>query len=132
MVVHCMSRKKPNPADSLSRFMIGIYDYYVNRGMPQNTAKVKMLKDTLEECLKLLKTEKEIPDQMLILLVQSMSKALNSRGAEITKKIKDLPENDISGDMLLILRQIKQLHDETQLFIENYSGWSDTHGKSKD
>ncbi|MBU5262048.1 hypothetical protein [Bacillus atrophaeus] len=127
-----MSRRKPNPADSLSRFMIGIYDYYINRGMPQNTAKIKMFKDALEECLKLLKTEKEIPDQMLILLVESMSKSLNSRGAEITKKIKDLPENDISEDMLKILRQLKQLQDEAQLFIENYSGWSDIHGKSKD
>lgn len=131
MVVYCMSRRKPNPADSLSRFMIGIYDYYINRGMPQNTAKIKMFKDTLEECLKLLKTEKEIPDQMVIVFTQCLSKALNNRGAQITKEIKDLPENEINDDKLNVLRQIKQLQDESQSFIETYNGWSDINGKNK-
>ncbi|MCD7911033.1 hypothetical protein KC480_05775 [Bacillus velezensis] len=127
-----MSRRKPNPADSLSRFMIGVYDYYKDRGMPQNTAKIKMYKDSLDECLKLFKTEKEIPDEILILLVQFTTKAIVNRGAQITKKIKDLPQDNVSEDMLEILRQLKQLQDEAETFIAKYIGWSDTNGKNKD
>lgn len=126
-----MSKKKRNPADSLGRFMLGIHDYYHDRGMPRMTAKARMANHTLEEFTKLMKQEEEIPDQMLVIMAQHMSRSLHSRGATITKGIeqkypKGTPVPD--GD-LVSLRVIKSAKDSIDEFIETYEGWGDTDDK---
>lgn len=128
-----MTRKKANPAQSLARFMHGIYDYYADRGMPSKTAKARMMDSTLEECIKLMKQEEDIPDEMLVILSQWMSRALNNRGAQITKLISEkYPKGTpVPDDILVPLRKIKAAKDEVDTFIENYKGWSDLNGESK-
>ncbi|MEB2276966.1 hypothetical protein LAV82_23390 [Bacillus sp. ILBB4] len=120
-----MVRKKANPADSLERFMFGIYDYYHDRGMPQKTAKARMIDNTLEVCVKNMNKEKEIPDHMLVLMAQWMSRALNNRGAQITKDIKKHQEEGTYDEkMLNILHQLKAPKDAVDSFIETYKGWN--------
>ncbi len=120
-----MSRKKHDPSHSLSRFMLGIYDYYYDRGMPENTAKVRMIDSTLETCIKMIKDEKEIPDQMLVILSQHMSKALNSRGVQLTKEITSKYPNGthVPEEVLIPLRQVKETKDVIDKFIKKYKGW---------
>lgn len=125
-----MARKKYNPADSLGRFMIGIYDYYTDRGMPQNTAKARMVDSTFNEIIGLMKEEKDVPDQMLVIMAQFMSRALNNRGAQITNIIKK-SEVEYAQEELQPLRDIKAAKDAIDVFIENYKGWSETNGESK-
>lgn len=125
-----MSRKKYNPADSLGRFMIGIYDYYKDRGMPQKTAKARMVDNTFTEIVELMKEEQDIPDHMLVIMAQFMSRALNNRGAQITKKIKD-SGIEYKHEELQPLRDIKEAKDVIDVFIENYKGWSEQDGESK-
>lgn len=123
-----MARKKYNPADSLGRFMIGIYDYYKDRGMPQKTAKARMVDNTFNEVVELMKEEKEVPDHMLVIMAQFMSRALNNRGAQITKDIKE-SGIEYAQEELQPLRDIKAAKDAIDVFIENYKGWSETDGK---
>jgi hypothetical protein len=120
--VNRLSRKKADPADSLARFMYGIYDYHVDRGMPQKTAKARMIDRTLEVCTNTIKEEEDIPDHMLVLLAQWMSRSLNHRGVQITKAVKS-KEYSTEED-LQPLRDIKELKDLTDKFIENYKGWN--------
>jgi hypothetical protein len=126
--VNELARKKYNPADSLGRFMIGIYDYYKDRGMPQKTAKARMVDNTLNEVVELMKEEKEVPDHMLVIMAQFMSRALNNRGAQITKEIKE-SGIEHAQEELQPLRDIKAAKDAVDIFIENYKGWSETDGK---
>jgi hypothetical protein len=128
-----LTRKKVNPADSLARFMIGIYDYYVDRGMAKKTAKARMVDNTLEECVKLIKSEEEIPDHMLVIMTQYMSRALNNRGAQITKLIEmKYPTGTlVPEDAVIPLRDIKTAKDEMDRFIETYKGWSELDGGTK-
>jgi hypothetical protein len=127
--VNRLARKKPNPADSLSRFMIGIYDYYVDRGMPKETAKARMIDNAFDECVKLMKAEEEIPDHMLVIMAQFMSRALNNRGAQITRLIKEHQEKSTYQEkMLQPLHDLKPAKDAIDRFIETYKGWSDLDG----
>lgn len=123
-----MARKKANPATSLSRFMHGIFDYYHDRGMPAKTAKARMIDNTFEEAVKLMRSEKEVPDEMLVIMSQWMSRALNNRGAQITKDIKESGVQ-YTNEELQPLRDIKATKDAIDSFIENYKGWSETDGK---
>jgi hypothetical protein len=124
-----LARKKYNPADSLGRFMIGIYDYYTDRGLPQNTAKARMVDNTLNEVVELIKQEKEVPDHMLVIMAQFMSRALNTRGAQITKIIQE-SDMEPTEEHLKPLRDIKPATDAINTFIENYKGWSESDGES--
>lgn len=126
-----LARKKANPAESLARFMHGIYDYYTDRGMPSKTAKARMVDSTLEECVKLIKSEKEVPDEMLVIVAQWMSRSLNNRGAQITKDITDSGVQ-YAQEELQPLRDIKTAKDAIDVFIQNYKGWSGTNGESKE
>lgn len=127
-----MSRKKHNPADSLERFMYGIYDYYHDRGMPQKRAKARMVDSTLEACTKLMRQEEEIPDHMLVIMAQHMSQALNNRGAQITKDIKSHQDKGTyTENMLQPLHDLKPAMDAVNRFIETYTGWSELNGKGK-
>lgn len=123
-----MARKKPNPATSLARFIHGIFDYYHDRGMPAKTAKARMIDNTLEECVKLMRSEKEVPDEMLVLMAQWMSRSLNNRGAQITKDIK-ASNISYTDEQLQPLRDIKEAKDAVDRFIEKYKGWSEQDGK---
>lgn len=116
-----MARRKASPADSLARFIYGIFDYYHDRGMPQKTAKARMIDDTLDVCTDLIKKEEEIPDHMLVIMAQFMSKSLDNRGFQITKAIKELPSSTEAD--LQPLRDLKELKDVTDKFIETYKGW---------
>jgi hypothetical protein len=130
-----MGRKKHNPADSLGRFMLGVYDYYHDRGMPQKTAKARMIDSTLEVCTNFMKEEDEVPDEMLVIMAQFMSKALNNRGAQMTKTIREIEKNAATdpramdtGKLLTPLHDIKKAKDAMDTFIETYKGWSEIHG----
>lgn len=131
-----MARKKANPAQSLSRFMHGIYDYYTDRGMPSKTAKARMVDHTLETCVNLMKQEKDVPDELLVLMTQWTSRALNNRGAMMTKAIRQMEEKaevPLDTDALFKpLRDIKQAKDAMDVFIENYKGWSELDGTKKE
>lgn len=116
-----MTRKKANPADSLARFMYGIYDYFHDRGMPQKTAKARMMDSALEVCSDIIKKEEEIPDHMLVIMTQFLSKSLDTRGFQLTKAIK-MQSSSTEAD-LQPLRDLKELKDATDKFIENYKGW---------
>lgn len=129
-----MTRKKVNPAQSLSRFMHGVCASYTDRGMPINRAKVRMVDHTLEECVKLMKSEEDVPDEMLVIMAQWMSRALNNRGSTMTKEIKKIEENvnedpQLINDLLQPLRDIKAVKDAIDTFIETYKGWSELDGK---
>jgi hypothetical protein len=127
-----LARKKQDPADSLARFMYGIYDYYTDKGMPQKTAKARMVDSTLEVLTNTIKEEDEIPDQMVVLMAQWMARALNNRGAKITKEIKKHHDDGTFNEsMLHVLHEIKGIKDATDIFIENYKGWH-TDGSEKD
>lgn len=126
-----VARRKPNPADSLGRFMIGIYDYYHDRGMPTNTAKARMIDSTLEQVSNLMKAEQDIPDQMLVLMAQWMSRSLNNRGAQITKELKDTPQEQLTSEILQPLNDIKAAKDAIDVFIKSYEGRRDAHGSKK-
>lgn len=128
-----MSRKKANPAESLARFIHGIYEYYTDRGMSSKTAKARMIDNTLEETVRLMNQEKDVPDEMLVIMAQQFSRALNQRGAAISKTIKKkypqgnvVPENEV-----IPLRDIKSVKDQIDTFIETYKGWSDADGTEK-
>ena len=127
-----LARKKANPAQSLSRFMHGVYDYYTDRGMPSKTAKAKMMDHTLEESVKLMIAEREVPDEMLVIMAQWMSRALNNRGAQITKTINEAyTQGNVTPDTVLQpLRDIKSAKDAIDVFIETYKGWSDLDGEN--
>lgn len=129
-----MTRKRTNPAHSLSQFMLGVYDYYRDRGMPQKAAKTRMIDHSLEEIVQLIKQEKEVPDHMLVLMAQWMSKALNQRGVTMTKEVKAMQEKSTEDTIdvnLTPFHQIKELKDVTDRFVESYKGWSDTDGKKE-
>lgn len=127
--VNGVSRKKNNPADSLGRFMYGVYDYYHDRGMPKQTAKARMIDSTLKTCTDMMKEEEEIPDQMLVIMAQFMSRALNNRGADITKVIKKHQEEGTFDEkQLRPLHDIKGTKDAIDRFIETYKGWSELDG----
>lgn len=129
-----LSRKKPDPSHSLGQFLLGIYDYYHDRGMPQQTAKARMIDVSLEEIVKLMKQEKEVPDHMLVLMAQWMSRALNQRGNQMTKEVKAMQERsteDIIDVDLTPFHEIKQTKDALDKFIETYVGWSETNGKER-
>lgn len=131
-VVAKMSRGKHNPAHSLERFMYGIYDYYHDRGMPEKRAKARMVDSTLEACTKLIRQEEDIPDHMMVIMAQQMSQALNNRGAQITKIIKEQQaKGTYTHDMLQPLHDLKAIKDSVDTFIENYTGWSELNGKGK-
>ncbi len=129
-----MSRKKHDPSFSLNRFMLGIYDHYHDRGMPPNTAKARMIDSTLETCTKMIRNEKDIPDQMLVILSQYMSRALNSRGVQLTKEITSKYPNGVQvpEEVLVPLRQVKETKDAIDKFIKKYQGWNETDGKKRD
>lgn len=129
-----MARKKASPADSLGRFIFGIYDYYHDRGMPQKTAKARMIDDTLETVSDIMKKEDEIPDHMLVLMAQWMSKSLNARGAQMTKTVRetDMEAQHDTDAILQPLRDIKAAKDAIDVFIETYKGWSDLDGTKKE
>lgn len=122
-----MSRNKIDPTHSLGQFIYGIFDYYYDRGMPQKTAKARMIDSTLETCVKIMRKEEEIPDQMLVLMAQWMSRALNDRGATISRSVSN--KKQVNTESLKTLTDIKEVKDVLDKFIENYKGWSDTHGK---
>lgn len=127
-----MSRNKIDPTHSLGQFIYGIFDYYHDRGMPQKTAKARMIDSTLETCAKIMRKEEEIPDQMLVLMAQWMSQALNNRGAQITKEIKQHQDKGTYKDsMLQPLHDLRPTKDAIDRFIETYKGWSEQNGKSK-
>lgn len=128
-----MTRNNRNPAYSLGQFMMGIYDYYHDRGMPQTTAKARMIDNTMEKVTDFVGKEKDIPDHMLVIMSQFLSKALDKRGADIAKAIQSkysqgstVPENELAA-----LRDLKPLKDELETFIQNYKGWSETNGEDK-
>jgi adenylate kinase family enzyme len=120
--VNSLARKKADPSDSLARFMYGIYDYYVDRGMPQKTAKARMIDSTLEVCSNSMREEEDIPDHMMVLMAQWMSRSLNNRGIQITRAVKN--KGTSTEEDLQPLRDIKELKDMTDKFIENYKGWN--------
>lgn|GEM_PF-2610593 len=135
-----MARKKPNPANSLARFMYGIFDYYHDRGMPKKTAKVRMIDNTLEECVKIMKQEEEVPDHMLIVMAQWMSRILQYRGAHMTKQIRTMQQKanatqqpiEIDEAYLQPLRDLKAAKDAIDQFIETYKGWSDINDQKEE
>ncbi|MEB9561587.1 hypothetical protein P4I85_13920 [Bacillus cereus] len=124
-----MSRKRLNPTHSLGQFIYGIYDYHHDRGMPQKTAKARMIDNTLEACVSVIRKEEEIPDQMIVLMAQWMSRTLNDRGAHITREVTNKQVED--KEAFKALTDLKDLKNSLDTFIENYKGWSELHGKSK-
>ncbi|HDX9674139.1 TPA: hypothetical protein ROY08_001396 [Bacillus cereus] len=122
-----MSRKRLNPANSLGQFIYGIYDYHHDRGMPQKTAKARMIDNTLEACVNVIRKEEEIPDQMIVLMAQWMSRTLNDRGTHITREVTSKQIED--KEAFKALTDLKTLKNSLDTFIENYKGWSDTNGK---
>lgn len=95
--------------------------------MANKIAKVRMIDNMFEEAVKLMQKEEEVPDEMLVLMAQWMSRALNNRASQIANKIKhDYPRwTPVSDDKLVPLRKIKQTKDAIDEFIETYAGWSD-------
>ncbi|EOO44398.1 hypothetical protein [Bacillus cereus] len=127
-----MSRKRLNPSHSLGQFIYGIYDYHHDRGMPQKTAKARMIDNTLEACVNVMRKEEEIPDQMIVLMAQWMSQSLNNRGIQITKEIKQHQnKGTYKESMLQPLHDLRPTKDAIDHFIETYTGWSEPNGKSK-
>ncbi|PGV23030.1 hypothetical protein [Bacillus cereus] len=122
-----MSRKRLNPTHSLGQFIYGIYDYHHDRGMPQKTAKARMIDNTLEACVSVVRKEEEIPDQMIVLMAQWMSRTLNDRGVHITRGVTNKQTED--KEAFKALTDLKNLKNSLDTFIENYKGWSDTNGK---
>lgn len=132
--VSALARKKPNPARSLYRFIYGIYAYYTDRGMPQKTAKARMMDSTFQTCVDIMRKEKELSDEMLVIMAQWMSRALNNRGAYITKQIeKKYPQGTVVPESELVpLRKLKSAKDAMDDFIQTYKGWCDDDGKGKE
>lgn len=126
-----MSRKKPDPTYSLSRFIYGIYAYYIDRGVPSQTAKVKMVDGTMETVFSFIKKEKDVSDKMLLAVAKWLSKALSYRGSEITAQIKNKysQSQSVPEQELLPLREIKQLKDSLDKFANSYTGWSEKDGE---
>lgn len=119
-----MSRNRLNPTHSLGQFIYGIYDYHHDRGMPQKTAKARMIDNTLEACFKIIKREEEIPDQMLVLMAQWISRVLNDRGTFITKEVTAKQIEDETA--FKALKDLKDVKNALDIFIQNYTGWNNT------
>lgn len=117
-----MTRKKPNPAHALSRFMHGIFDFYNDRGMPVKTAKARMYDETLQSCLDLMKKEDLIPDHAVVIGMQFTSSLLNARGAALAKLLQK--EQDPNEIQLLrkALQELKSAKDQVDSFITTYKG----------
>jgi hypothetical protein len=120
-----VARKKTDPSQSLARFIFGIFDFHHDRGMPQKTAKTRMINDTLTTCSDIIKNEEEVPDHMLVIYAQNLRRSISTRGAQITKNIEaKYPKgNQVPESELLALRNLKALQDSADTFIENYKGW---------
>ena len=115
-----MSRKPAKPIYAFHRFLKGIYAYYLDKGVPSKTAKVKMFKETYDICFDFAKDEEEAPDHVLVTTMQHASRHLNQRGAELTKIAKQNPEQ--SEEILKLLQTIKQAKDASDEFIATYEG----------
>lgn len=95
--------------------------------MADKIAKVRMIDNMFEEAVKLIQKEEEVPDEMLVLMAQWMSRALNNRASQIANKIEhDYPRwTPVPEDKLAPLWKIKQTKDAIDEFVETYAGWSD-------
>lgn len=118
-------RKAPKPIYAFHRFLEGIYSYYLDKGMSQKSAKLRMFKETYNTAFDFFKKEKDYPDHVLVTAMQSASRHLNHRGAEISKKIKDNPNIENKEQLLQALHQIKETKDSIDNFITVYRGETD-------
>ncbi|QHW35744.1 hypothetical protein GZH47_33160 (plasmid) [Paenibacillus rhizovicinus] len=112
-----------NPTASLSRFLYAIFDYHQDKGLPVPVAKAKMYDDSFETLFKLMKQEKGIPDHMLAIAAQFMSRTLNLRGSQLAKQAQDLQKDDPQVQVILkAMQDIKLVKDAVDIFISSYKG----------
>ncbi|OXB94846.1 hypothetical protein [Parageobacillus galactosidasius] len=119
-----MKREKAKATYVFHRFIHGIFQYYHDKGMPLETAKARMFKEVYDTCLDFAKREEGIPDHLLVLTMQFVSKFLNHRGFVLSKKLKETNSNDEQAITRLraALRDLKQVKDAIDHFIETYRG----------
>lgn len=118
-----MSTRKPTkPIQALSRFMHGIFDFYHDRGMPQDTAKARMLKETYDTCFDFFKSEQQIPDHQLVITLEHSTKMLNKRGSDLSKKLSISKDEAEITKLREALQQIKNAKDSLDGFISSYKG----------
>lgn len=119
-----MKREIANPSESLGRFIQGIYAYYADKGYPVKTAKAKMIDDAMSELVHFIKVEKDVPDELIVLLAQQVSGSLYERGTQITKSVrkKGTPPTE---ETLEVLRLLKETTMALDTFVSNYTGWSE-------
>lgn len=118
-----MSRKKPEILYAFHRFLEGIFSYYFDKGMPKERAKIRMYKESYDTMFDLIKEEKDVPDHILVTTMQHASRHLNRRGFELSKKIRENPEN--TEEIRKALHEIKKLKDHIDSFITTYKGDAD-------
>jgi hypothetical protein len=114
------NRKQPKPIYAFHRFLEGIFSYYYDRGMPKQTAKVRMFKEVYDTCYDFAKKEEDAPDHALVATMQHASRHLNQRGYALSKKLEDNPESKIREE----LHHIKIAKESIDNFIETYRGES--------
>lgn len=122
-------RKPPKVITGLTRFLQGIYYHYYDRGMPSDTAKVRMFKETYDILQDLTKKEKEVPDHVLVTSLQHASRQLNNRGAELAKKLSIEKDTDCIRILRNAMKDIKSTKDQIDFFIQTYRG--ESYGETK-
>lgn len=114
-----MGRRKAKPIYAFHRFLEGIFSYYFDRGMPKNSAKLKMYKETYEVIFDFAKKEEDIPDHVLVATMLHASRLLNQRGYTLSKRLaKDKSNNNLRKE----LKNIKETKDVVDHFVSTYRG----------
>lgn len=116
-----MARKKPKPIYAFHRFLEGIFSYYHDRGMPKNTAKLRMYKDSYETVYDFIKNEKDVPDHAVVASMQHASRVLNQRGYILSQELaKSTDDEDLKKEM----RHIREAKESIDQFVSTYRGES--------
>ena len=115
-------RKEPKITTGLHRFIIGIFDHYHNRGMPARTAKIKSLDETYKVIRSVIEQDKEVPDYLVVVSIEHSVSLLKKRGQQLSQKLEKATDDKEIEKLRKSLRDLKQLVDQNEVFIEQYRG----------
>lgn len=118
-----MARNHPKVETGLYRYLYGMYEYYIDKGMNDVGAKVRMIQMVNETLLNTIQRFKDHQDHMLAKDAEGFYQHILLRGRQLSKQLENT-DQDLADYQEIIdaVNRLEIIRKSLKEFIESYKG----------
>lgn len=120
-------KRQYDPTQGIQQFILGVYAYWMDKGMTKKASQKRMIKSTYE-ALRSILSQQQDSDALFVEHARQFQLILSTRGRYITKEAEALSEP--TKEQITQLTQLRELDSSLTSFIEKYNKGSDLNGSS--